>query len=200
MSILDKVISAVTPPESAETRAKARAKARAASEPGDWLSAILDHHEAIEDAFDAVRRGTGAQARIQALRTLGTLLTGHSMAEEAVVYPALADVGKKLSADTAYMEQVAAKMQMAALETMDPMSQDFLDKLGHLEGAVRHHVFKEESEWFLELKEKGDQAAQSRVTARYTEEYGRYMGDDPDGQGAAASRRPPEERIFTPTA
>ena len=38
---------------------------------------------------------------------MGTLLTGHSMAEEAVIYPALAQAGKQGHANTAYTEQVA---------------------------------------------------------------------------------------------
>ena len=75
------------------------------------------------------------------------------MAEEAVIYPALAQAGKQGHANTAYTEQVAAKQQMAALEVMDPMSEDYLDKLGHLEGAVKTHVFQEESDWFIDMKE-----------------------------------------------
>ena len=47
MSIIDKVVAAVTPPESEEARAKARAKAEAAARPGDWLSQILDHHRPV---------------------------------------------------------------------------------------------------------------------------------------------------------
>jgi len=34
------------------------------------------------------------------------------------------------------------------------MSQEFLDKLKHIEGAVAHHVYEEESNWFLDLKTK----------------------------------------------
>ncbi len=44
MSLLDKAIAAITPPESDEARAKARARAEAAATPGDWLSQVLDHH------------------------------------------------------------------------------------------------------------------------------------------------------------
>jgi hypothetical protein len=193
MSILDKLIGAATPPESEEKRAAARAEARAAAEPGDWLSAILDHHEAVETAFAEVKAAETAAGRTKALKNLGVLLNGHAMAEEAVVYPALADIGKMISADMAYAEQVAAKMQIAALETLDPLSEDFLDKLSHLEGAVGHHVYKEESEWFLELKEKADPETQIRVTDRYLEEYDRYIRG---GEAGASSRRPGEERSF----
>jgi hypothetical protein len=45
MSIIDRVIAAVTPPESEETRSKARAKARASAGKGDRLAMVLDHHD-----------------------------------------------------------------------------------------------------------------------------------------------------------
>ena len=47
MSILDKVVAAVTPPESAQQRRAARQKAWAAAGQDDWLAQILDHHERI---------------------------------------------------------------------------------------------------------------------------------------------------------
>jgi iron-sulfur cluster repair protein YtfE (RIC family) len=175
MSVLDKIVDAITPPESEEQRAEARTKARSAAHGGDWLSAILDHHEQIEQAFAQTRLGPDAHARRTALKRLGELLTAHSMAEEAVVYPALAQIGKPANAGAAYAEQAAAKLQMAAIERLDPMSQEFIDKLDHLKGAVAHHVYKEESDWFIDLKEKATPAAQQMVAERYGEEYGRYM-------------------------
>ena len=90
MSIIDKVVAAVTPPESEEARAKARAKAEAAARPGDWLSQILDHHRQIEALFAAVKSATTAEARREAQKRLALILTGHSVAEEAAIYPALA--------------------------------------------------------------------------------------------------------------
>ena len=111
------------------------------------------------------------------------------MAEEAVIYPALAQAGKQGHANTAYTEQVAAKQQMAALEMMDPMSEDYLDKLGHLEGAVKTHVYQEESDWFIDMKREAPAEAQAHATARYKEEAERYFGGGaPVGAVAAESR------------
>jgi hypothetical protein len=195
MSAIDKVVAAITPPESAEKRAEARAAARAAAEPGDWLSLILDHHERVEDAFAAVKAAPDAISRRAAQKQLGVILTGHSIAEEAVVYPALAHAGKKGHAETAYTEQVAAKMQIAALDHLDPMSEDYLDKLGHLEGAVAHHVFEEEHDWFLDLKRNAPAADQRKITERYEEEFDRYMGADADDD--LGVRAPVEGRSFS---
>ena len=175
MSILDRAIAAISPPVTDEKRAEAHATAREAAEPGDWLSLVLDHHEGIDAAFAAVKAAATVEDRRKAQKLLSALLTGHSMAEEAVIYPALAQTGEQGHADTAYTEQAAAKMEMAALEVMDAMSQDYLDKLGHLEGAVKAHVFQEESDWFLAMKECAPADAQSRATARYRQEYARYI-------------------------
>ena len=60
MSTFDKIVDAVTPPESDEKRAEARAKAREVATPGDWLSLILDHHLKVEAAFAEVRSGSSA--------------------------------------------------------------------------------------------------------------------------------------------
>jgi hypothetical protein len=178
MSIIDKVVAAVTPPESDEARAQARAKARAAAKPGDWLSAVLDHHVLIESAFAKVKSTTDASSRVKALDELATILTGHAIAEEAALYPALAKADEKGHATMAYTEQSAAKLQMGLLEDLPPMSQDFMDKLEHIKGAVAHHVYEEEGNWFLDLKSKLPAADQAKLTQRYEEQFSRYMGKD----------------------
>ena len=178
MSVLDKVIAAVTPPESDEARKEARAKAHAAARPGDWLSMILTHHEHIEAAFAAVKSATTAVTRVAAQKKLAIILTGHSNAEESVIYPALTAANEKSHATMAYTEQAAAKTQMALLENLAPMSQDYLDKLEHIRGAVAHHVYEEEGTWFPELKVKTPAADQTKLTTRYEEEFKRYVGSD----------------------
>jgi len=181
MTILDKVIAAVTPPESQEERDSARAKARDAAQAAPWLARVLTHHQQIEAAFAAVKAAADTTGRRQAQRWLSTLLTGHSLAEEAVLYPAMALDDQKAHATAAYTEQSGAKINLAALETIDPMSQDYLDKLEHVRGAVVHHIYEEEDKWFPELARTGDTAMQARLSARYTEEFDRYMGADAAG-------------------
>jgi hemerythrin superfamily protein len=178
MSILDKAIAAITPPESDQDRADARSKAEAAATPGDWLSAVLDHHRQIEAAFDTVARAPDASARLAAQKALGVLLTGHSIAEEVVLYPALAAHHQTGHAELAYQEQSAAKMELGLLERLDPMSEDYLDKFEHIRGAVLHHVYSEEGTWFLELKQSLHADEQATLAERYNEEFERYMGSD----------------------
>ncbi len=177
MSIIDKVVAAVTPPESDKDRAEARSKARAAATEGSWLSMVLDHHQAIEQAFANVKSADNAASRRSAQKELAGLLTGHAVAEEAVLYPAMATRDQKGHSTMAYTEQSAAKVQMAALEELDPMSKDYLDKLEHIRGAVAHHVFQEENSWFPELVQEGDANLQARLGERYREEFDRYTHD-----------------------
>jgi hypothetical protein len=142
MSIIDKIVAAVTPPETEDDRRRARERAMAAATPEDWLSMVLEHHQDIEAAFIAVKEATTPAAQIAAQKTLATLLTGHSVAEEAALYPALAEGGETGHATMAYTEQAAAKLQMGLLEKLEPLSQDYMDKLEHIRGAVAHHVYE----------------------------------------------------------
>jgi Hemerythrin HHE cation binding domain len=175
MSILDKVVAAVTPPESEEKRREARTKAWAAAGQNDWLAQILDHHEQIEGLFAAVRAAQEATTRQEALRVLAVVLTGHANAEESVIYPALVYFDHKIHGMAGYTEQAGAKANLGELDYLDPMSADFLDKLEHIRGAVAHHMYEEESDRFLDLK-KISPADQAHLTARYMEQFHRYVG------------------------
>ena len=178
MSLLDKVIAAVTPPETDQARLEARQTARAAAAPGGWLSLVLDHHLRIEAAFSAVEAAADSSSRRLAQKQLALILNGHSLAEEVVLYPALSEAGEKGHMTAGYTEQSAVKVQMALLEELEPMSQDYVDKLGHIKGAVAHHVYEEESNWFMDIQANATAEMHSKLTARYTEEFDRYMGGD----------------------
>lgn len=175
MSILDKIVAAVTPPETDYERQEARDIARRKADKAPWLRMVLDHHEQIDGAFEQVKASSSAGQRLVALRQLTELLTAHSIAEEGVIYPALSDNGEKGHATMAYTEQSAAKMQIGLLAHMDPMGQDFMDKFGHLEGAVKHHVYQEESKWFIDLINDAPEADNDWISERYAEEFNRYM-------------------------
>ena len=178
MSLIDKVVAAVMPPESQEARIKARQEAMAAAQPGTWFAMVLDHHRQIEQAFAALETAVTIHERRGAQKWLATLLTGHAIAEEVTLYPALASHHEKLRAQLAYQEQSAAKGETAALEELDPMSQDYLDKVAHIRGAVSHHMYEEEGTWFQKLQEKASPETMERLTRRYDEEFTRYMGKD----------------------
>lgn len=176
MSVLDKIVAAVAPPETDEMRREARDRARTAAANCEWLSTILDHHLKLEDAFANAKSAGDAGSRRTALKNLGTILTGHAIAEEVVIYPAMVKHGEKASATMAYTEQSGAKMEMGLLEGLDPNSEDWCDKLEHIQGAVAHHMYEEEGTWFPELARAASPADNAMIATRYNEEYGRYVG------------------------
>jgi hypothetical protein len=188
MSLIDKVVAAVTPPESEQKRREARQKAQAAAGDNDWLALVLRHHVQIEAAFAAVANAGDPPARRAAEKDLALLLTGHSNAEEAVIYPALVRFGHKSHGMAGYTEQAGAKANMGELEYLAPMSKDYMDKLEHVRGAVAHHMYEEESSRFLDLKELPSED-QTRLTRRFKEEFDRYMG------GEAGPQRVPVQDI-----
>ena len=196
MSGVDKFFSADTPLESEEKRREAREKARALVHSGDWLSTIIDHHEAIERAAAAVRSASNASARRAAEKTLATLLTGHAIAEETTVYPALVQVDEQSQASAAYMEQATVKVLLATLETLDPMSQDYLDTLGRFESVATQHSYEEEHKRFPELLSRASPEMNQRIGARYREEFARYVGEKAPPGGAMFGTAASEPRSF----
>ncbi|NJC41349.1 hemerythrin superfamily protein [Brevundimonas alba] len=179
MSVVDKVLGKITPMPNDEKRAEATANARAIASRDGWLWMVLDHHDQIRACFEACRDAESAEDRVAAMKELAVILKGHSLAEEVVLYPALAQAGEKMHAGHAYSEQTTAKMQMAEWENIAPSTPQWKDKLEHIRGAVLTHMYEEESSWFLHLKDKADR--QDHLTDRYREEFERYCGESADG-------------------
>ena len=182
MSLLDKIAAAVTPMASEEERSYARRNVEQLSQGDDWLGQVLDHHRQIESAFDRAINATEAPARTAAATELAVILMAHSNAEEAVIYPALVEGSSKAHTTMAYEEQAAAKINMAILESLDPMSQEWRDKLEHIQGAVTQHIYQEESSWFPDLVRNVSSDKQQLLTKRYGQEFDRNSGVR-DGNG-----------------
>lgn len=176
MSLLDKVIAKVTPEPTDNDIAAARAQLRASVSGTAWIKQVCDHHDQIDAAFAAVRGARVAGAQRVAQKRLAVLLTGHSLAEEAVLYPAMALSDQKAHATTAYSQQSAAKVQLAALDELAPLSADYTDKLQHLWAAVVHHVYEEETTWYPRLRDACDAATHAKLAKRYREEATAYLG------------------------
>lgn len=201
MSFLDRLAAKLRPLESAEDRAEARRHAELMALVGGWLAAVLAHHRQIEQAFTTALAGGDRTERQLACKRLGLLLTGHANAEEAVIYPALADAGEKGPTAMAYQEQATVKVEMALLEKLDPLSADWRDKLEYIQGAVQHHMYEEEGTWFVDLDRKLSSEQRELLSRRYLEEYERYVGrgetSSPPRLQMAAQTRPEESGLIT---
>ncbi len=175
MNMIDKVVAAVTPSPSEEMVQAARHKAQALAGSTGWLAKVIEHHQQIEACFAAVKNAGSATGQKKAQKQLGLILTGHSIAEESVIYPAMAANGQNGNAHELYAEQSNAKIDMAALDALEPMSQNYLDKLEHIRTAVADHIYEEESDCFPKLKASADTATQAKLTRKYAEEFERYV-------------------------
>lgn len=176
MSFLDRIAAAVMPAASDEDRAEARRQAESLAKGDDWLGQVLQHHREIEGAFARALAAGGAQERTAACKELAALLTGHSVAEEAVLYPAVVEHSGKTHAALAFEEQSMAKVEMAQLEKLDPASREWRQKLEHIQSAIQQHVYEEEHSYYPDVVERAPADEQSMLTSRYREEFERYCG------------------------
>ena len=175
MSFLDRLAAAVTPAASDEDRAEARRKVDRLAEGEPWLRAIVDQHRQIEAAFSEAKLASGSHGAARAVQELATLLTGHANAEEAVLYPQVAEFSGKTHAGMAYEEHAMTKIQLAKLQKLDPQSNEWREKLDHIESAVQQHVYQEENEWLPDLVDTLPADQKALLTSDYEREFSRYM-------------------------
>jgi hypothetical protein len=176
MSLIDSAVAVAGPAEGTERRIKARSKARDLGRHSEWLRLVVQQHEQIEQAIERVAAATGSLGGRRAERALATMLTGHSIAEEAVLYPAMSHLGQKAHSIAAFSEQAHVKLHLAALEILEPGTPSYRAELECLKRVVAIHVFEEECHWFPALARTDDAALQARLSMRFAAEYERCMG------------------------
>ncbi len=174
MNFFDRLAAAITPEATDEDRTNARSQAQALAQDDGWLSCVLDQHEQIEALFAEAAMAQPGADRVAAVKKLGQLLTAHAMAEEVVLYPAIARNGEKGDATMAYEEQSMTKVEMAALEQLDPESDEWAQKLEAIRKAVAHHVYEEESEWYPKLHRSISESEADMLSMRFDEEFDRH--------------------------
>lgn len=176
MSFLDRIAATLTPAASDEQRAEARANAeKLASE--SFIGIIVGQHKEIESLVHEGLIAQNIEDRKKAVRELERVLTGHSTAEEAVIYPNISEYSGKTHAGMAYEEHAMTKVQLAKLEKLDPSSKEWREKLEHIQGALQQHMYQEEDEWLPDLADNTPSGEKTRMTERFVEEYERYCGE-----------------------
>jgi hemerythrin superfamily protein len=112
--------------------------------PVDVVDLIMQDHREVERLFDELKENP--EKRQNLLPVLTTLLTAHSRAEEAEVYPvAAAEAGEKEEVSHSQQEHIEADRLLAKLAKTDPTSPEFDKALQNLVDAVSHHVEEEET-------------------------------------------------------
>lgn len=173
MSFLDRIASAMMPTASAEDRADARLQFEKLAAGHTFAEDVLRQHLQIEELFAEARSQSGIAAQ-ETVTELAMFLNGHSMAEEAVIYPEVSSHSGKAHAGMAFEEQAMTKVQLAELQKMQPGSQDWLEKLDHIESAVQQHMYQEESSWLPDVIRNASVAERERMNVQFRDHFDRF--------------------------
>ena len=142
---------------------------------GGWLQLVKAHHLMIEQAFDALIDDSGRNfSRCAVLhKRLSYLLTAHAVAEENVLYPALAMCNLQSDSDRLYLDQAHAKVMNALLDISDEKcGPDWLEKASQLRTAVlRHAKEDEEGNLYPQLAQALDATTATKLDMAYRREF-----------------------------
>jgi hemerythrin superfamily protein len=140
----------------------------------DWLNMVKAHHQMLERAFDElIDGGADPQSRPVLYKRVAYLLTAHSVAEENVIYPALAMFGLQSDSDRLYVDQAHAKVMNAMLDMADDKLGDaWLERAKELRAAVLEHAKRdEEGDLYPRLVEALDSPTATKLSSAYRREF-----------------------------
>ena len=119
----------------------------------DVVDLIMNDHREVERIFEELK--SSPDKRVGLVPVLVTLLTAHSRAEEAEVYPAARDeAGESEEVEHSQEEHLLADQLLAKLAQTDPESAEFDQVLADLVEGVTHHVEEEESSVLPGMRER----------------------------------------------
>lgn len=173
MTFLDRIAAAILPAASDEDRAQARLQLEKIAAGETFAEDILRQHKHIEQLFSQARSQSGEEAKVT-VTDLAMLLTGHSMAEEAVIYPEVSTHSSKAHAGMAYEEHAMTKIELAELQKLHPGSEEWLEKLDHIESAVQQHVYQEESSWLPDVIRHAPMDERHRMSVEFRDHFDRF--------------------------
>ncbi|HYF40837.1 MAG TPA: hemerythrin domain-containing protein [Ramlibacter sp.] len=163
------------------------AVAQTAAAKGDWLAMVKAQHALIAKSFEqllASQNRTYLQ-RDRMIRAIGYQLTAHSVAEENILYPALAMAGMTTDSDKLYLDQAHAKVMNAQMEMAaraNREGQAWLEPARALQAAVLKHAKEdEEGRLYPQLQQKLGAEQNAMLTAGFTREFASVK----PGRGAA---------------
>ncbi|HSI26568.1 MAG TPA: hemerythrin domain-containing protein [Aeromicrobium sp.] len=136
-----------------------------------------DHHE-LKRLFNELL--TKPETRAANVPVMVTLLTAHSRAEEAEVYPAASEAGGAEEVKHSQEEHLEADQLAAEVASADPEADDFVTKLQELIDAVTHHMEEEESTVLPGLRERMDADALNTLADAFLSSRAEHLGDMPE--------------------
>jgi hemerythrin-like domain-containing protein len=147
--------------------------------PGDVVDLIMQDHREVERLFDELK--DNPETRPNLLPVLTTLLTAHSRAEEAEVYPvAASEAGEKEEVSHSQQEHIEADQLLAQLASTDPTAPDFDKVLQNLIDAVSHHVEEEESKVLPGMRSNLSDERRLQLGEAFAASRKKHLGEQPE--------------------
>ncbi|MEU4291247.1 hemerythrin domain-containing protein [Kribbella sp. NPDC026596] len=146
--------------------------------PADVVDLIMQDHREVERLFEELKENP--EKRPNLIPVLTTLLTAHSRAEEAEVYPvAAAEAGEKEEVSHSQQEHIEADQLLAKLATTDPTSAEFDKALQNLVDAVSHHVEEEETKVLPGMRSNLSDERRTELGEAFVASRKQHLGEQP---------------------
>jgi hemerythrin-like domain-containing protein len=144
----------------------------------DVVDLIMQDHREVERLFDELKENP--EKRPTLLPVLTTLLTAHSRAEEAEVYPvAASEAGEKEEVSHSQQEHIEADKLLAKLADTDPTSPDFDKVLQNLVDAISHHVEEEETKVLPGMRSNLSAERRTELAEAFAASRAKHLGEQP---------------------
>jgi hemerythrin-like domain-containing protein len=146
---------------------------------GDVVDLIMQDHREVERLFDELK--DNPEKRKGLVPVLTTLLSAHSRAEEAEVYPAAAsEAGEADDVAHSQEEHVEADQLLEKLAATDPDSANFDKVLQDLIDAVSHHVEEEETKVLPGMRSNLSAERLSELGEAFAASRKEHLGEQPE--------------------
>jgi hemerythrin superfamily protein len=144
----------------------------------DVVDLITQDHEELKRLFTELLNNP--ETRAANVPVMITLLTAHSRAEEADVYPAAREAGGADEVKHSQEEHLEADQLAAEVAKADPNSDDFVTKLQALIDSVTHHMEEEESTVLPGMRQRMDADTLNTLGDAFLAGRAEHLGDQPE--------------------
>lgn len=138
---------------------------------------IMNDHRELERLFQQLQERPHKRANL--VPVMIALLTAHSRAEEAEVYPAAAEAGIADDVEHSQKEHLEADQLAAEVAGTEVGASDFEAKLTKLIDAVAHHVEEEESTVLPGMRENLSADRLDELGRAFLKSRQQHLGDMP---------------------
>lgn len=144
----------------------------------DVVDLIMQDHREVERLFDELKNHP--EKRPLLTPVLCALLTAHSRAEEAEVYPVAKDeAGETDEIAHSQEEHAQAEQLLVELARTDPTSSRYDEVLGKVVESVTHHVKEEESTVLPGIRKRLDERRRAQLGEAFVSSREQHLGEKP---------------------